>query len=169
MAMEANVQKKLNESEYKNALLFFIKYCNNRYLHATKLNKLLYYLDFISFRDHKKSITGDIYIHEKYGPVPANIDVMLATLKRDGAIDTETATYKDGEFTSFVIKDESQFDESVFSATQLKLLKDICNEFTSWPTEKIVAQTHLEAPWFYSKPWDIVDFKYAHDIEVLHA
>src|SRR5260370_37483443 len=103
--------KKLDEQRYKNAVLYFIKYCNNRYLHATKLNKLLYYLDFVWYRDQEIPVTGDIYIHEKYGPVPASLDEILATLKRDGAIDTEVSSYKGGDLTTFVIKVERKFDE----------------------------------------------------------
>ncbi len=157
--------QKTNERIYKNAVLYFIKYCNNQYLHATKLNKLLYYLDFIYFRDHQKSVTGDKYIHQGYGPVPARIDEILTQLKSDGAIDTEAVPYNDAEIINFHLKDESKFDESVFSPAQKKLLKQICDEFGSWPTEKIVAQTHMEAPWFYSKPYEIVDYAYARDID----
>ena len=156
---------KIDERIYKNAVLFFIKYCNNQYLHATKLNKLLYYLDFVYFRDHRKSVTGDVYIHQGYGPVPSRIDEILAALKNDGIIDTEAVDYKDGELIRFEIKNPKKLDESVFSADQKKLLKQICDEFVNWPTEKIVAQTHLEAPWFYSKPYEIVDYAYARDID----
>lgn len=156
---------KIDERAYENAVLYFIKYCNNKYLHATKLNKLLYYLDFISFRDHKKSVTGDVYIHQGYGPVPSHVDEILTKLKTDGAIDTEAVPFNDGEIINFSLKDPSLFDESVFSADQKKLLKQICDEFGNWPTEKIVAQTHLEAPWFYSKPYEIVDYAYARDID----
>lgn len=156
---------KLDERVYKNAVLYFIKYCNNQYLHATKLNKLLYYLDFIYFRDHKKSVTGDTYIHEGYGPVPARIDEILAKLKSEGTIDTESVPYNDTEMINFQLKDDSKLNESVFSQEQKKLLKQICDEFGNWPTEKIVAQTHLEAPWFYSKPYEIVDYAYARDID----
>jgi len=155
----------INERTYKNAVLYFIKYCNNRYLHATKLNKLLYYLDFIYFRDNKESVTGDIYIHEGYGPVPSKIDEVLACLKKDGSIDAKAVSYKDGELVEFEFKNPKNFDEEVFSDDQKKLLKQICDEFGNWPTEKIVAQTHLEAPWFYSKPFDIVDYEYAKDID----
>lgn len=158
-------QSKIDESVYKNAVLFFIKYCNNQYLHATKLNKLLYYLDFVYFRDHKKPVTGDVYIHQSYGPVPSRIDEILATLKKEGIINTETVGYKDGELIHFELKNPKKFDESVFSTGQRKLLKQICDEFGSWSTEKIVAQTHLEAPWFYSKPYEIVDYAYARDID----
>lgn len=155
----------INERLYRNAVLYFIKYCNNKYLHATKLNKLLYYLDFVYFRDHKKSVTGDVYIHQGYGPVPSRVDETLAKLRTEGAIDTEAVPHNDAEMINFSLKDGSQLDESVFSADQKKLLKKICDEFGNWPTEKIVAQTHLEAPWFYSKPYEIVDFDYARDIE----
>jgi uncharacterized phage-associated protein len=167
--MVLTFRQKLNERAYKNAILFFIKYCNNQYLHATKLNKLLYYLDFIYFRDHKKSVTGDVYIHQGYGPVPSRVDEILAMLQNEGAIGTETVDYKDGELVRFELKDPKQFDEVVFSSDQKKLLKQICDEFGNWPTEKIVAQTHLEAPWFYSKPYEVVDYAFAHDIDFFRA
>ena len=160
---------KIDERLYKNAVLYFIKYCNNKYLHATKLNKLLYYLDFVYFRDHKKSVTGDVYIHQGYGPVPSHVNEILANLKNDGAIDTEAIPHNDTEMINFSLKDSSQFDETVFSDNQKRLLKQICDEFGNWPTEKIVAQTHLEAPWFYSKPYEIVDYAYARDIDIFKS
>ena len=155
----------LNERAYRNAVLYFIKYCNNQFLHATKLNKLLYYLDFVHFRDHKKSVTGDVYIHQGYGPVPSQIDEILSNLKKEGVIGTEAVPYNGEEMINFSIKENVKIDESVFSSEQKKLLKNICDEFGDWPTEKIVAQTHLEAPWFYSKPYEKVDYAYARDID----
>ncbi|MEK7071366.1 MAG: Panacea domain-containing protein [Patescibacteria group bacterium] len=156
---------KIDQQNYKNSVLYFIKYCNNKYLHATKLNKLLYYLDFIYFRDHKKSVTGDIYIHQGFGPVPSHVDEILSSLKTEGIIDTEAKSHNGAEMINFILKDDSKLDESVFNKEQKILLKKICDEFGSWPTEKIVAQTHLEAPWFYSKPYEVVDYAYARDID----
>jgi len=167
--MVGAAEAKINGRLYENAILYFIKYCNNKYLHMTKLNKLLYYFDFISFRDHKAPATGDIYTHQEYGPVPTNTEIVLSTLKAKGLIDAETAPYKDGELISFSLGKKARLDESVFSAEQKKLLKQICDEFGSWSTEKIVAQTHLEAPWFYSKPLEVVDYAYARDIDFFRA
>jgi uncharacterized phage-associated protein len=163
--MVYTLNRKVNERLYKNAVLYFIKYCNNQYLGKTKLNKLLYYLDFIWFRDNKTSITGDIYVHQEYGPVPAHSEEILADLKSEGAIDAEAIAHKDGEKIKFKIKNEKLFDENVFSSEQKNLLKQICGEFGSWSTDKIVNQTHLEAPWFFSKPLEIVDYSYSKDID----
>ncbi len=163
--MTGVLNEKLNVDQYKNSILYFVKYCNNQYLGKTKLNKLLYYLDFIYFRDHKSSVTGDVYLHKDYGPVPANIDEIIASLKNEGVLSVETVPHKDGEKVKFSFGENASYTDSAFNSEQKKLLKNICDEFGSWSTDKIVSQTHLEAPWFFSKPFDIVDYSYSKDIE----
>jgi len=160
-AIDHNIDERL----YKNAVLYFIKYCNNQFLGRTKLNKLLYYLDFIAYRDWGKSVTGDIYIRQEFGPVPSHIDEVLAFLKADGSIDTQVVPQGGHERIKFELKNNSALDENVFSQQQKELLGNICNEFGSWSRAKIVSQTHLEAPWFFSRPLEIVDYKHAEDID----
>ncbi len=153
----------LNKPKYKNAILYFIKYCNNQYLGDTKLNKLLYYLDFINYRDRKKSVTGDFYIHNHYGPTPASLSSILSEMQSSKEIEATEEAFRDSHTTSFVIKQNP--DESVFINKEKKLLEVICREFIDWSTSKIVEQTHLEAPWFYSKPFEKVNYNYSSDIE----
>lgn len=157
-------KQKLEKGKYKNAILYFLKYCNNQHLGATKLNKLLYYLDFISYRDRETSVTGDRYLHKQYGPIPETVDSILNDLKESGLINIERISCEDGKdfFKHNLIKDP---DLSVFDDYENKLLKNICDEFSLWSTDKIVDQTHLEAPWFYSKPYEEVDYNYAKDID----
>jgi uncharacterized phage-associated protein len=156
-------EENVHKEKYYNAILYFIKYCNNQYLGATKLNKLLYYLDFISYRDTGHQITGDVYIHNQYGPVPANINEILAELYAKGAVRAEVRQYKDGE--AFKYQKLTDPDLDIFNTYEKELLSNICKEFSLWSTDKIVNQTHLEAPWFYSKPLEAVDYNYANDIE----
>lgn len=156
-----------NSEKYTNSVLYFIKYCNNQYLGATKLNKLLYYLDFISFRDRGIGITGDSYIHLDYGPVPENIDEVMSLLKEEDKLQVEKTEWKDGFTFKFATKENPNL--TIFDEYETKLLENICKEFSLWSTDKIVNQTHLEAPWFYSKPYEIVDFSYAKDIEFFTA
>ena len=76
-------------------------------------------------------------------------------IKKDPFEDSHTITFK-------TIKD---IDEKVFNKEEKELLKNICKEFLDWSTDKIVEQTHLESPWFYSKPFEKVDYKYSSDID----
>lgn len=161
------MKPKLNEQKYKNAVLYFTKYCNNRYLGATKLNKLLYYLDFISYRDRKTLVTGDVYIHKDYGPVPGQIDEVLSKMSAEGKLKIDRVEY--GENGTFEYTALTDPDEKVFSDEERGLLQAICKEFAFWSTDKIVNQTHLEAPWFYSKPFDVVDYKYSDDIDFFRS
>jgi|SRR3989344_780791 len=153
----------LNKSKYKNAVLYFFKYCNNKYLGFTKLNKLFYYLDFINYRDREKPVTGDFYIHNHYGPTPSELNSILSEMVEDGEIEIKKDPFEDSYVASFAFKKEP--NENVFSDEEKKLLSSICKEFLDWSTDKIVEQTHLESPWFYSKPFERVDYKYSSDIE----
>ena len=94
----------LNTIKYENAILFFIKYCNNNYLGATKLNKLLYYLDFISVRDTGKPVTGDQYVNKQFGPVPENVDEVLTQMRANNLIDVQKVAVKKGEMFKFEAK-----------------------------------------------------------------
>src|SRR3990172_7872329 len=51
-----------------NAIIFFLK--NTKYCGITKLCKLLYYLDFMHFRETGRSVTGLDYFAWDFGPVP---------------------------------------------------------------------------------------------------
>ena len=42
-------------------------------LYVTKLMKLFYYIDFISYAERKSSITNDVYYKLPYGPIPSFI------------------------------------------------------------------------------------------------
>lgn len=153
----------LNKIKYKNAILYFIKYCNNKYLGATKLNKLLYYLDFINYRDRKASVTGDFYIHNHFGPTPSEVNSIVSEMVEYGEIEIKKDPFEDSHSTSFVLKGD--LNEKVFSKEEKELLKNISREFSDWSTDKIVEQTHLESPWFYSKPFEKVNYEYSSDID----
>lgn len=159
--------EKLAHEKYANALLYFIKYCNNEFLGVTKLNKLMYYLDFISYRDRKQTVTGDEYLHVQYGPVPESINLVLTELNEKGQIQISREPYKDNNKVVFELSKEPNL--KVFDEYEMSLLNNICKEFSLWPTDKIVEQTHLEAPWFYSKPFKKVDFGYSKDIDFFTA
>lgn len=161
--VETMPNPQINQDKYDNAVLYFVKYCNNCYLGATKLNKLLYYLDFISYRDTKNQVTGDVYIHKQYGPVPSKVDEILTKLHTEKKIEIKILPYKDGETYEYQALQAP--DTNIFSKFEIELMDKICQEFSMWPTDKIVNQTHLEAPWFYSTPYQVVDFDYANDIE----
>lgn len=155
----------LNKKKYKNVILYFVQHCNNQYLGETKLNKLLHYLDFLNYRDRGESVTGDTYYHMQFGPIPSSMETVMSALCESKGL--EVAGDPFGKTTRKTYKAKEKPDITVFSAEERHLLAAICEEFKHYDTEKIIAQTHLEAPWFYSRPYQKIDYDYAHSIEIL--
>ena len=161
-----SANNKTKIKRYKNAVLYFIKHCNNNYLGDTKLNKLLYYLDFISYRDTGKKVTGDVYQHLQFGPVPKKAREIISTMVGEEMIEQEEILLEGG---GHKVRYKANTDPvmSLFTKSEQQLLEKICKKFKRWDTKKIVAQTHLEAPWFYSTPGERIKYKHAADIDIL--
>ena len=155
----------LNTEKYKNAILYFVRHCNNQYLGETKLNKLLYYLDFLNYRDRGSSVTGDEYYHMQYGPIPSSMETIMSVLCENKKLEVVGKPFE--KTTRKIYTAREKPDITAFSEEEHKLLTDICKEFKHYDTDTIIAQTHLEAPWFYSKPYQKIDYDYAHSIEIL--
>jgi hypothetical protein len=82
------VASTLNRDKYTNALLFFITECGNEHLGIMRLNKLFYYLDFVSYRDRQKSVTGETYKHLPKGPFADMLEEeILQPAEKNGLIE----------------------------------------------------------------------------------
>jgi uncharacterized phage-associated protein len=156
----------LSTTKYQQALVFFVTNCNNNRLGLVKLNKLFYYLDFISYRDRSTPVTNETYIHLQMGPLAKNLENQIEQAVQHGLISVaEKESDKYG--TRNMYKPVASVDLSVFDEYEKKLLHEICKEFSTWSTDKMIAQTHTEAPWVYSEPNKKIDYELAEDIEIL--
>ncbi|HPO08026.1 MAG TPA: Panacea domain-containing protein [bacterium] len=63
-----------------------LKSVNDPTFGRTKLNKVLFYCDFLAYKFLGSSITGDTYHKEQFGPVPNSIRRILDEMKRNGEI-----------------------------------------------------------------------------------
>lgn len=156
-----------DKNKYKNAALFFIKHCNGPYLGKTKMSKLFYYLDFISFRDNGKSVTGETYDRLGLGPYPRNLMVILPEAEKEGLLKINTnEVVHDGEtYDSWSFSKITEPNLEVFDEYEKGLLIKICDEFKNWTPDQLINQTHFEAPWVYSAANEPLDYTLADDIE----
>lgn len=155
----------IKKEKYINALLFFVSHCGNEKLGITKLNKLFYYLDFISYRDRKESITGETYVHLQMGPVASQLKNKIIKFAEERKLITqnEDASLKFGKRNRYQALTPPNL--SVFDEYEKKLLTYICKKFKDWSTDQMIAQTHSEAPWVFSDSNKSLDYKNADDIE----
>ena len=135
-----------------NAIMYFSS--NTDHCYKTKLYQLLYHLDFEHYRACGRNVTGLEYFAWPRGPVPLELHDDINSRRQSEeehlypGIKISERTSHDNrvriEFTS-----EKEFDSSVFTKRELKLLNRIAKENRSLHANKMIEGTHLEnLPWY---------------------
>lgn len=135
------------------SVIFFSK--NVRKLGKIKLFKILYFLDFMHFKDTGRSVTGLSYFAWKMGPVPVSFFEEIGAPAGDwqGKVEFKEISIRAGQ-KMLSVTALSDFDPSHFSKRELKLLQSLATEFCDHNSEEMIEKTHLEnSPWH--KVWEV--------------
>lgn len=128
-----------------NAIIYFSK--NTKYCGKTKLYKLLFFLDFIHFKETGKSVTGLDYYAWDHGPAPQSLHEEFETPPTD--IKSYISLVRSGEsFTA--IKAKKAFDGKHFTKRELRILSMLCEVYLKAKASDMEEISHLE-----NAPWDI--------------
>lgn len=116
-------------------------------MYVTKLAKLMFYADFLHYREHTTSITGLAYAHAPWGPIPDQYDRVRADAIESALVVTEERFYGDkpvevlhaqrvASMTSFLPSEASALEAVVQKLGHLssKALSDMSHEETAWMT-----------------------------------
>lgn len=116
--------------------------------YKTKMNKLLFYADFLRFKESCFSISGVRYKAIEMGPVPTNFQSIFEYLYNNGEVDIYTTEFPGG-YTGeqFKAKNDRPFRTELFSDEELKVLEKVATLFKSTSTGDIIELSHLEEAW----------------------
>jgi uncharacterized phage-associated protein len=132
-----------------NAIRYFCRH--TRQLTETKLYKLLYFLDFLHFKEVGRPVTDLEYFAWDFGPVPTKLFFEIKERKTPKEIlmciieerDEETGIKKR---TSFKSLQAPNLD--VFSERETEILKNVAEIFRDAKAKDMVEITHLK-----NEPW----------------
>ncbi len=130
-----------------NSLVYFSR--NTRSCGKTKLFKLLYFFDFIHFRETGESVTGLNYYAWDKGPVPQDLFHKLKEPDKD--LKNTIALLKqsedeDDKLCRVIAK--KPFDPKYFSKREMKIMEHLSFIFKDALAKDMVEITHLTgAPW----------------------
>lgn len=129
-----------------NMVAFFA--ANVNFCGKTKLFKLLYFVDFEHFKLTGRSISGLKYFAWKMGPVPTALYDEIEAPEPDmqEKVSVEQVSYKNKRM--FKIRAITEFDGTLFTKRELKLLREFATLYKDKWAEDMVEATHLEnLPW----------------------
>lgn len=143
-------------SRLKNVILYFIEKFNGVFV--THMNKLLFYTDFLSYRENGQAMTGLAFKAIQYGPVPDRWDKVYALLDDIHQVEAEG---KSGYIGNKLISDIS-CDLSSFTNEQMEILEKVYTTFKNDNSTSISKKSHDELAWIdNNEVHSFIDFKYA--------
>jgi len=129
----------------------------------TKMNKLLFYADFLMFKESCFSISGMRYKAIEMGPVPNNFQTIFENLANKGEIDIHTTEFSNGRTgEQFKARKDRTFQADLFSESELKALEKVVRTFKTANTKDIIEMSHLEEAWKKNeKNKSVISYEYA--------
>jgi putative zinc finger/helix-turn-helix YgiT family protein len=158
--------KEYDLEKLKNMILYLVKRLDG--VLKVKLNKLLWYCDFLNFKETSVSITGAQYVRIKLGQVPDHYELIFANMIHEGLIDkneipfqTKDGTQQGEEFTTLV-----EPDKSLFTEKEIQVMDSIADTFREDTSTSIMEKSHREAAYKKCKDGDIISYEYAKELSL---
>jgi putative zinc finger/helix-turn-helix YgiT family protein len=132
----------------------------------TKMNKLLFYADFLMFKQSCFSISGVRYRAIDMGPVPNNFQSIFEYLANNEYIDIFYTQFPQG-YTGeqFKARKERPFNQELFSETEMTVLNKVAEVFKASTTNNIIETSHLENAWKENeKEKNVISYKFAFEL-----
>jgi len=151
----------LNLDKIFNLILFFAQEAK---LFKTKLNKLLFFVDFKHFKEYAVSITGVRYAHLPYGPAPDKYDHILTILSEENRINLLEEIISD--YVGEVVFSKEKPDLNVFSSAELKTLLEIQGYFSKFTSKDISELSHAEKGYQETEDGELISYHYAEALQI---
>jgi len=135
----------------------------------TKLNKLLFYADFVYFRQTCFSMSGARYRAIDLGPVPKNYDAIFEFIANRDDVDICRTEFPNGSMgEQFKPNPKKRFNSELFTEHELKTMHYIADTFSNISTAEIVEISHREKAWKENeKGKQLISYKYGFDLEAI--
>lgn len=132
----------------------------------TKLNKLLFYSDFLMFKKYAFSMSGISYRAIDMGPVPKDFHSIFDFADRNQYVNIDSILFPDnGVGEQFKPFGNRSFQPNLFSKAELAVLDAVAEIFKETSTSEIVDFSHKEKAWLENKDAkSLIDYKYSFDL-----
>lgn len=135
----------------------------------TKMNKLLFYADFLAFREFGHSISGATYKAIPYGPVPEKYESIFENLSTTDVIDIHYEPKPDGsKIEKLVGREDRPVNSAKFSEKELEILQKVAEKFRGVNSSGIVDISHQETAWTENiEGKRLISYFYAFDLKAV--
>jgi hypothetical protein len=128
---------------------------------SVKLNKVLYYSDFASYRLLGKPITGASYQKLREGPAPRELLQCRAELIDSGNATIELRPYFTRMQKTLVINPDREPDTEIFDPGELELVDQVISYFRGKTAREVSDFSHREPGWILATDRETIPYETA--------
>lgn len=127
-------------------------------MYVTKLNKYMFYADFLAFKRLNKSITGSRYVRLSFGPVPNRYDY-----KYDMNPYIETRMVDD---SYLYYRTDVPINETHFTPDERCIAEEVFSLLHSMRSSEVSRLSHSEDAWVKTQPGGYVSYMHAQNLNI---
>ena len=151
----------LSLDRLKHLMLYMLEHINDVW--CTKMNKLLFYVDFLAYRENGMAISGLTYKAIDFGPVPERWDKVYSEFDE---IHQELRSI--GDYVGSVLTTTVKSDTTLFTESELNVINQVCSKFNSLSSRELSRLSHEENAWVnHHDRHEIIPFAEAFDLKAI--
>ena len=124
----------------KNLLLYVLGQMGETF--QTKMNKVLFYIDFLSYRERGMAISGLAYQAIEFGPVPQRWDRVYSAFDE---VQEQLRLVQGQECMSLLAGGEA--DMSAFTEAEMAVIDEVCGRLKDMTSRAVSKLSHEETAW----------------------
>lgn len=136
----ANGFAPLSVDRLKNLLLYVLGQMGETF--QTKMNKVLFYIDFLSYRERGMAISGLAYQAIEFGPVPQRWDRVYSAFDE---VQEQLRLVQGQECMSLMAGGEAAM--SAFTEAEMAVIDEVCGKLKDLTSRAVSKLSHEETAW----------------------
>lgn len=154
-----------DEDRFENAVLYFTSSISTVFW--TKLNKLLWYFDFITFKDTGLSATGAVYLKAPHGPVPKDYELFIGGMISEKTLEPREVVFEgEPDVAGEILRALEEPDLSIFSSPEIACLKKVVESLSNLSSAQISKLSHAEEGFKNTTDWDKISYDWAKKLKI---
>jgi hypothetical protein len=167
-------------TKFKELILYICERSKNDDRFAsTKLNKLLFFIDFSNFRATGSAVTGQEYQKLEFGPAPRNMVSILAEMQAVSDLAFKTKMFygmpqkqpvalREANLDLFIAKEIALAETAIDQLWQMNAreISELSHQFPAWQLAKMNETIPYEASLLESRELTEREKQWAHEIDM---
>jgi hypothetical protein len=123
---------------------------------ATKLNKILFYADFLAYARLGKPITGAVYQRLPHGPAPRRLVPIKHEMIRDGAaVERQKVAFRKIQKRLVPLREA---DLGIFSAHEIAIVDEVIEALCDQTAEEVSELSHQLPGWQHADNKEMIPY-----------